>query len=325
MSLAPPRVQAPRATAAPPLPDVEPGVLLSRACGAMLGLAIGDALGATVEFMTPREIASQFGVHDRIRGEGWLRLAPGDVTDDTTMTFALADAWLAAAGRPPTAEECAAAFDVWMRGKPVDIGNTVRRGIVRWRTHRTAQAEPSNDAGNGATMRCLPVALALFGAEADAVRAAALVQARVTHHHPLTDAATVAVVNMVQVALAGDGVRGVLAGARALVAAQPAFAFRERRREHPSGYIVDTMQAVLHAIERNDGFEAVLVDVVNRGGDADTTGAIAGMLMGAVVGETGLPTRWRRALKPDVRANCVRLACGLIDIAPGVCAAAPQA
>jgi len=289
--------------------------LIDHACGAMLGLAIGDALGATVEFMTPREIAAQFGVHDRIRGGGWLRLRAGEVTDDTTMTFALADAWLAP-GRPPDAHACACAFDEWMRSKPVDIGNTVRRGIVRWRLHGTGQAEPSAHAGNGATMRCLPVALATLGARAAAVSAAALTQARVTHHNPLTDAATVCVVNMVQAALEGLGRDAVLALAEALVDAHPEFAYRGRRCDNPSGYIVDTMQAVCQAIEAGDGFEAVLIDVVNRGGDADTTGAIAGMVMGALVGESGLPSAWRKAVRAEVRRECVRLACELIRLSP---------
>jgi ADP-ribosyl-[dinitrogen reductase] hydrolase len=300
------------ARAEPPL--LSDDRLIDRACGAMLGLAIGDALGATVEFMTPREIAAQYGVHDRICGGGWLRLPSGQVTDDTTMSFALAEAYLAAGGRP-TAGACADVFDAWMRAKPVDIGSTVRRGIQRWRLYGTAHGEPSADAGNGATMRCLPVALALFGAEPAAVAAAALDQARVTHHNPLTDAATISVVNMVQAALAGRGAGGIFACANELVAAQPAFAFRNRRCDNPSGYIVDTMQAVCQSIDCNDGFKAVLVDVVNRGGDADTTGAIAGMIMGALVGEAGLPVHWRRAVKPEVRANCVRLACGLMGLA----------
>lgn len=288
---------------------------LDRACGAMLGLAIGDALGATVEFMMPREIVAQYGVHDRIRGGGWLKLPAGDVTDDTTMTFALAEAWLAAGG-PPDARACADAFDAWMRAKPVDIGNTVRRGIVRWRLHGTPQAEPSPDAGNGATMRCLPVALAMLGADAAAIDAAALIQARVTHHNPLTDAATLCVVRMVQRLLEGGGMAEALAEADALVARHPEFAFRERRCDNPSGYIVDTMRAVFQAVADKRGFEAVLIDVVNRGGDADTTGAIAGMIVGALVGETGLPPRWRQAVKPAVRKECVRLASGLLDLAP---------
>lgn len=288
---------------------------LDRACGAMLGLAIGDALGATVEFMTPREIAAQYGVHDRIRGGGWLKLPSGEVTDDTTMSFALAEAWLAAGG-PPDARACADAFDAWMRAKPVDIGNTVRRGIVRWRLHGTPLAEPSSDAGNGATMRCLPVALATLGADAEAIEAAALVQARVTHHNPLTDAATLSAVRMVHAAFAGAGVDGVLAEADALAARHAEFAFRDRRCDNPSGYIVDTMRAVCQAIAGQRGFEAVLVDVVNRGGDADTTGAIAGMIVGALAGETGLPAHWRQAVKAGVRKDCVRLASGLLELAP---------
>lgn len=288
---------------------------VDRACGAMLGLAIGDALGATVEFMTPREISAQYGVHDRIRGGGWLRLPAGDVTDDTTMTFALAEAWLGAGGAPD-ARACADAFDAWMRAKPVDIGNTVRRGIVRWRLHGTAQAEPSSDAGNGATMRCLPAALATVGADTAAIEQAALVQARVTHHNPLTDAATLCAVRMVHAAFAGAGMPGVLAEADHLVAAHGEFAFRDRRCDNPSGFIVDTMRAVCQALAERNGFQAVLTDVVNRGGDADTTGAIAGMIVGAVVGETGLPAAWRQAVKPAVRKECVRLACGLLELAP---------
>ncbi|NMG67131.1 ADP-ribosyl-[dinitrogen reductase] hydrolase [Azoarcus indigens] len=294
----------------------DPAVLLDRACGAMLGLAIGDALGATVEFMTPREIAAQYGVHDRIRGGGWLRLPAGEVTDDTTMTFALAEAWLAA-GAEPDAAACARAFDGWMRAKPVDIGNTVRRGILRWRKYGSAEAPQSEDAGNGAAMRCLPVALALYGAPEEDIVAAADRQGRVTHHNPLTDAATRSVVRMVQAAMGGGGIGAVIAEAHALVAEQPAFVFRDRRCENPSGYIVDTLRAVFQAMDGNDGFEAVLVDIVNRGGDADTTGAIAGMVMGALCGETGLPRHLRQAVKAAVRGKCVRLATELLALSPG--------
>ncbi|THF64987.1 ADP-ribosyl-[dinitrogen reductase] hydrolase [Pseudothauera nasutitermitis] len=283
----------------------------------MLGLAIGDALGATVEFMTPREIAAQYGVHDRIRGGGWLRLPPGEVTDDTTMSFALARAWLAA-GRAPSAEQCAAAFDAWMRARPVDIGNTVRRGIVRWRLHGSTEAPESDDAGNGGAMRCVAAALATFGAPEDEATAAALIQARVTHHNRLTDAATVALVRMVHTALGGGGLGGVLRHAHELAAAHAAFAFRDKRCDNPTGYIVDTMRAVCQAIDGNDGFQAVLTDLVNRGGDADTTGAIAGMVMGALAGESALPAHWRQAVKVEARREAVRLACGLIELAPAM-------
>ena len=69
-----------------------------RALGAYLGLAIGDALGATVEFMTPREIQDTYGMHRKIIGGGWLKLKPGQVTDDTGMSLALGDAIISTNG-----------------------------------------------------------------------------------------------------------------------------------------------------------------------------------------------------------------------------------
>lgn len=296
------------------VPD-DVGALADRARGAMLGLAIGDALGATVEFMTPREISAQYGVHERICGGGWLRLAAGEVTDDTTMTLALGEAWLRARG-VPNAEDCAQAFDAWMRAKPVDIGNTVRRGIVRWRLSGSTEAPLSSDAGNGATMRCLPVALACLGAAQQVTAHAALVQARVTHNNPLTDVATLCVVDMVQSALLGASQHAIVERAELLAAQCPEFDFHGRHCDNPSGYIVDTMRAVCQSMARHDGFRAVLTDVVNRGGDADTTGAIAGMVMGALCGEQALPLAWVGALRPTVRAACSSMATELIELAP---------
>ncbi|MDZ4254488.1 MAG: ADP-ribosylglycohydrolase family protein, partial [Sulfuritalea sp.] len=155
----------------------------ARAEAAYLGLALGDALGATVEFMTPREIAHHHGVHREIVGGGWLRLRPGQVTDDTGMALALGEAILADGGRvEPLA--CARAFDAWMRGKPVDIGNTVRRNLIHFRNSGEPVAPPSaHDAGNGAAMRVLPVALATYGRPQAEVRAACRAQAHVTHHN----------------------------------------------------------------------------------------------------------------------------------------------
>ncbi|KAF7599523.1 MAG: ADP-ribosyl-[dinitrogen reductase] hydrolase [Candidatus Dactylopiibacterium carminicum] len=290
--------------------------LRSHARGAMLGLAIGDALGATLEFMTPREIRVEYGVHDRIRGGGWLRLASGQVTDDTSMAFSLAESLLRA-GQQASAEDFAQAFDAWMRSKPVDIGHTVRRGIARYRRTGETCVPQSDDAGNGATMRCAPVALALLGAAPDRVATTTLAQARVTHHNPLTDAATLTVVNMVQAGVAGAGIGALMAQAHLLVREFPAFRFRGgRRAENPSGYIVDTLGAVLQGIDINDSFESVLIDVVNRGGDADTTGAIAGAIMGALAGEEGLPERWVRALDGSARKQCIDHADALIAASP---------
>jgi len=287
----------------------------SHASAAYLGLAIGDALGATVEFMTPREIAAQYTVHDQLIGGGWLNLKPGQVTDDTTMALALG-ASILQAGRVD-ALAAARAFDAWMRAKPVDIGSTVRRGLLAFRKSGDPKMPPSeHDAGNGAAMRILPAALATLGrAEAD-VRAACRAQAHITHNNPLSDAATETLALMLRDALLGADKLDLLhQRAHPLAKQHPEFAFRGvRQRLNPSGYIVETLQAVFQALFDTYSFEECLIDVVNRGGDADTTGAIAGMLAGALYGPAGIPWRWLHGLDAETRQACETQALALINV-----------
>ena len=285
-----------------------------RAVAAYLGLAIGDALGATVEFMTPREIAVQYGVHDTLRGGGWLHLKPGQVTDDTTMSLALGKSILAQ-GRVD-AFAAALAFDNWMRAKPVDIGNTVRRNLLQFRKTGNPEAPYSDqDAGNGAAMRVLPVALATLGQAEETVRAACRAQAHVTHHCALSDAACECLVFMVQDALRGEDKNHLLhRHAHPLAARHPEFKFRAvRPSSNPSGYVVDTMQAVFQSFFDTDDFRACLIDVVNRGGDADTTGAIAGMLAGALYGLEAIPEPWLTTLDANTRQSCEAQALALLQ------------
>jgi ADP-ribosyl-[dinitrogen reductase] hydrolase len=86
-----------------------------------------------------------------------------------------------------------------------------------------------------------------------------------------------------------------------------------RRQENPSGYVVHTLQAVFQAFFATDSFESCLVDVVNRGGDADTTGAIAGALAGAWYGENSIPSRWKSALDKSTARRCGEQAERLLD------------
>ncbi|HEY0635281.1 MAG TPA: ADP-ribosyl-[dinitrogen reductase] hydrolase, partial [Gammaproteobacteria bacterium] len=275
-----------------------------RASAAYLGLALGDALGATVEFMTPREIKVQYGVHKELIGGGWLKLKAGQVTDDTTMSLALGEAIVVQQAIEPRA--IAAAFDAWMRAKPVDIGNTVRRGILHFRISGEYAVPPNeHDAGNGACMRVLPVALATFGQHPEWIAQAVALQAHLTHNNPLSDAGTLCVVQMIQGALAGASKRELLFGpVRALIEHHPQFEFRQRRADNPSGYIVHTLRAVFQAFFDSDSFEGCLVEVVNRGGDADTSGAIAGMIAGAHYGLHALPRRWLNALDQQIARRC---------------------
>jgi len=169
--------------------------LEDKARAAYLGLAIGDALGATVEFMTPNEIRTHHDVHKNITGGGWLKLRPGRVTDDTEMSLALGEALLSS--QRIDAEIIAEAFSEWMRTKPVDIGNTVRRGLVYYRQHgETSVPKSEFNAGNGACMRTLPIALATLGADDELVINASRIQAHITHHSSLADAGTEHVVQL---------------------------------------------------------------------------------------------------------------------------------
>jgi ADP-ribosyl-[dinitrogen reductase] hydrolase len=243
-------------------------------------------------------------VHRDISGGGWLRLKPGQVTDDTTMSLALGDAILAL-GRVE-AGAAAAAFDAWMRAKPVDIGNTVRRNLITFRQTGNPEAPASeHDAGNGAAMRILPVALACCGRPPAETIFACRQQGHVTHHNALSDAACETLALMVQDLIAGRDIVAVEAErAAGLVRRHPVFAYDRKRRDNPSGFVVETVQAVFQAFFATESFEDCLIDVVNRGGDADTTGAIAGMLAGARYGTGDLPRTWVRAIDGEVRERC---------------------
>jgi len=290
--------------------------LTDRAIAAYLGLAIGDALGSTVEFMTPREIAAQYGTHDKLIGGGWLNLKPGHVTDDTTMSLALGNAILAQGKVEALAS--AHAFDAWMRAKPVDIGNTVRRNLLQFRKTGNPKAPYSDhDAGNGAAMRLLPVALATLGQTQDEVRTACRAQAHVTHNCLLSDAACECLVFMVQDALHGASKNDLLhKHAHPLVERHPEFRFRAvRQSNNPSGYVADTLQAVFQSFFDTDDFRDCLIDVVNRGGDADTTGAISGMLAGALYGLEEIPEAWLKKLNAETGRLCTTQARALIRIA----------
>ncbi len=290
------------------LPDVQ-----DRARAAFLGAALGDALGATVEFMTPGEIRAAHGVHRELAGGGWLRLRPGAVTDDTEMSLAAAEA-IAAAGAFD-ARAVADAFARWLRSGPADVGNTVRRGLRRYLLDGTLEAPPSDgDAGNGAAMRMVPFALATLADRADLARVA-VAQARITHHHPLSDAAALHVGELVHLACLGLSRARLRRASDALAARLPALAF-EPYRGMATGYVADTLQTVLHFFHATDSFEACLVAVVNQGGDADTTGAIAGAIAGAFHGPEGLPPRWLRRLDPRVKARIEALAARLVALSP---------
>jgi ADP-ribosyl-[dinitrogen reductase] hydrolase len=298
-------------TLEPPLARLDD--VRSRARAAFIGLALGDALGAPVEFMTRNEIRVAHGELRDMVGGGWLKLAPGQVTDDTEMSLYLARSIVAGCGW--SLQSGADYLVQWLKSRPCDMGNTVRRGLRAYITQGQLEAPPcSADGGNGAAMRLLPVALCCLGDEADTDRSI-LEQAHLTHNHPYSDAACLSLARLVQLAVLGQSRMRLLVEAMRLVERLPAFAFNPYPG-NASGYVLDTVQTVFYHFFRSRDFEACLVDTVNRGGDADTNGALAGMLAGAYYGEDSLPRRWRRALKPGLLDELQQLADTLVARSP---------
>lgn len=282
-----------------------------RARAAFLGLAVGDALGATVEFMQPGEIRAALGVHREIVGGGWLRLKPGRVTDDTEMSLCLA--------RAIDASGCwssRAAADLlvkWMRAGPIDIGSTCRAGIRRYMLEGTLEGPVREwDAGNGAAMRMVPVALATLGDDA-ALQRIAREQGHLTHNHPLSDAGAILVGRLLHAACLGLSMRRLRALCDEAILAHPRLRF-EPYDGRASGYVAETLRTVLHFFFSTRSFEECVVAVVNQGGDADTTGAIAGAIAGAYYGPSEIPARWVRKLDKELVAETARLASRMVEL-----------
>ncbi len=285
----------------------------NRARAAFLGVAIGDALGATTEFMTVHEIQVKFGVHQKIIGGGWLNLKPGRVTDDTEMSVYMARAILDADGWELAT--IADYFAQWMKSRPVDIGTTCARGIRAY-IHQGTLEMPRSEwaAGNGAVMRMAPVAIYTL-ADEQRLDSHALQQAHLTHNHPLSDAACLAVGRMVQHAILGAPLHRLRALADDLIRRHPKFGFSQFRG-NSSAYVVDTLQTVFHHLFSSTDFETCLTGVVNQGGDADTTGAIAGMIAGPLYGLEGLPRHWLKQLDAAVVMEVEELATRLVRRSP---------
>jgi ADP-ribosyl-[dinitrogen reductase] hydrolase len=271
--------------------------ILNRALGAYLGFACGDALGATVEFMTPKQIQKHYGVHKDIIGGGWLALKAGQVTDDTQMSLSLGQAIIDNQGW--NIQAVADNFVAWLDSDPPDIGNTCRRGITRYRDSGELFGLPrADDAGNGACMRNLPVVLSTLN-RPDDFSLWSLQQSHITHNHPLSNAATLTLGRMANRLINNQDVDACKQEAERLISQYGEFAYSPYSGK-ASGYIVDTVQTVLHYFFNTDSFESCLIATVNQGDDADTTGALAGMLAGAKYGVQQIPERWLKQLNQKV-------------------------
>lgn len=296
--------------------------LRDRYRGALVGSAVGDALGATLEFMSQADIARQYGQLRDIVGGGWLQLPKGEVTDDTQMALCIARS-LAQRGRFD-GDDIAARFVEWYRSNPPDIGNTTRDALVRlasgvpWQeagqqTH--AKMRP-RDASNGSVMRCAPVALyTRVDPEANACHSADL--SRITHANPLCIAGCVALNAGIAALLTDPDCDGLAAALNATddeIVRASLIAVPEQTADtlDAGGYVLATLQSSFWALTTNDTLEEAIVTAANLGDDADTTGAVTGALAGARWGYGAIPERWLGVLRG--REELMTLADRLLDL-----------
>jgi ADP-ribosyl-[dinitrogen reductase] hydrolase len=272
-----------------------------RARGALLGLAVGDALGATLEF-TVRDALPH---HTEMIGRGPFHLDPGVWTDDTSMALALADSLVAHPRLDPT--DLMNRFTNWWRfgqysptGECFDIGITTRAALERYQAtgNPLAGSTEENVAGNGSLMRLAPVALQAWD-EPDACRRLAAGQSRTTHGAPQCVEACIFFADLLRRAIGGEAKPSLLApvawcGHATMVEIASGASWRGQPREkiRSSGYVIHTLQAALWAVDRTTGFEEAVVLAVNLADDSDTVGAVTGQLAGALYGANAIPPRW---------------------------------
>lgn len=270
----------------------------------MLGVAVGDALGAPLEFMTSAEIREKHGTVRDMIGGGWLDVLPGEVTDDTQMTMAVADGILANPDEPFA--EIGKRFIEWYDTNPKDIGNTCRAVICRAKSLNADSGEKwreiakqlykethGNTAGNGGLMRTIYPALFYGEASGDLAKEIGAM----THFHPESDLAVSSYAAVISEILdAPEGTEIDRAKELVELRMKPVRDILKGKDPKPSGYVIESAVCAMNAIRNTLSFEDALVYAVNLGGDADTIGAITGGLAGAVYGAREIPERWLLSL-----------------------------
>lgn len=260
---------------------------IDRIKGALYGFAIGDAMGATTEFMTKEQIKRQYGVVTDIIGGGWLGLQVGEVTDDTEMMLCVCEA----IERFPRntslmLDRCCENFTNWYLMGPKDIGGCISR-VIRACKHTTDhlvwmdKAYNPESLGNGSLMRTMPIVLAGLG------KSTALSQGRLTHFNVVCD---------IEIRRYYDFLT------RALNGFHPEKSFIGADKMTSEGHVVNTLNNAMYWFNLGS-FEEAIVGAVNDGGDADTIAAVTGSLAGAYYGYDAIPQRWIQQLDPVVRCK----------------------
>ena len=285
--------------------------------GGLYGVAVGDALGATLEFLSRQQVQEQFGEHRDITGGGRLRLEPGDITDDTEMTLAVGQGIVA--NRENPVETIGERFLAWYQSNPKSVGNSTRLSIEHYlqlndwdeAAKQTAKVLKGKTAGNGALMRTLPITFAYHG-EPNHLANKSRKICRMTHWDMIAEMSGVfynVLANCLLIETkekAWDKTWDWFAAYLYAEAPSPTVLLVstlnkaihcQYEKLHATGFVYDTLFCALWCFYNTDTAEEAIVKAVNLGDDADTVGAVTGGLAGLYYGYDALPQRWLSKLK----------------------------
>ena len=288
---------------------------INRFRGALIGCAIGDALGTTVEFKEP----GSFPPLTDIVGGGPFNLKAGEWTDDTSMMYCLAHSLIRT--KQCDLKDQMDLYCKWWQdgvfsatGKCFDIGNTVVSALKRYQQTGDPLSGDTTpmSAGNGSLMRIAPIPIRYFNSFENTIKYAAL-SSMTTHGAIEAVDACRYFSGLMWGALHGiskdellDGLytpideyweQNPLCDSVLKLIKEEQYKNKKAKDIRASGYVMHTLEAVLWAFFHSDSFETGALLAVNLGEDADTTGAIYGQLAGAYYGERVIDFRWVRKIK----------------------------
>jgi ADP-ribosyl-[dinitrogen reductase] hydrolase len=284
----------------PVWPDLSGAAARDRALGCFLGLAIGDAVGTTLEFTARDSVPPLI---DMVGG-GPFKLAPGEWTDDTTMALCLAETLVAK--DTVDQDDFMHRLRGWLErgentvpGRCFDIGVTTRAAIERFAANGFAAAGSiaPDSAGNACLSRLAPLAIR-FAADPDLAALQAQKQSRTTHGAmECLDACKLFVAQLIDALNGADkdaATRQRVMGLAPRLLFISAGEWRQKTRAQirSSGYVVHTLEAALWAVWQADNFRDTVLVAANLGDDADSVAAVAGQLAGALYGASGIPPEW---------------------------------
>lgn len=282
-----------------------------RLAGAVIGSAVGDALGAPFEFQPAGTYRSRFpiearGVRTEMCGGGGLGWAPGEFTDDTQMALLVASSLIECEGLDEA--DMFERFRTWVRAGPPDVGNQTRAVLDSGRPWEVAAAEhfagSGHAAGNGSLMRTTPAAVWFAPAGRSETMDAARRISALTHGDPSAGAGCAIFHELVRVALDGGDPLAALPDALAEVAPEHRARWESvldplwqpSDATESNGAVWPTLGSAVWALREGRSFADGMRLVLDLGGDTDTVAAVTGGLLGAVYGIAGIPMRWTSAL-----------------------------